>query len=66
MYLLNEFLVENESLFKDLEERAVPEVQGYPPINGQVLPFVHVGHLKHYLFHRIEGDQGVLYRNLHN
>ena len=66
MYLLNEFLVENESLLKDLEEGAVPKVQGYPPINGQVLPLVHVGHLNHYLFHRVEGDQGVLYRNLHN
>jgi hypothetical protein len=66
MYLLNEFLVENESLLEDLEKRAVPEVQRNPPIDGEVLPLVHVGHLKHYLFHCIEGDQGVLYRNLHN
>jgi hypothetical protein len=66
MYLLDKFLVENESLLEDLEERTVPEVQGHPPIDGQVLPLVYVSHLKHYLFHRIEGDQGVLYRNLHN
>ncbi len=57
MYLLNELLVENESLLEDLEEGAVPEVQGHPPIYGQVLPLVHVGHLKHYLFHRVECDK---------
>ena len=66
MYLLNKLLVEYESLLEDLEKGAVPEVQGHPPINGQVFSLVHVGHLKHNLFHRVEGDQRVLYRDLLN
>lgn len=64
MDLLNELLIEDQRLLKDLVKCAIPEVQRYAPIDGQILPFVYVGHLENYLIHSIQSDQAVFDRHL--
>lgn len=45
-----------------MKERAVPKVEGYASVHGQVLDSVHVTHFNDEVIHGLKRDQAVLWR----